>query len=476
MPLNLKLLFKRDRRGQVAVFLLLLLTALAFALLWNVDLHRIVTSKTRSQNAGDSAALAAARWQGISLNLIGELNLLHALALSAHDAAAVDAITNIQARVLFTGPLLGLAAAQVAAKNNGQYTDPDFSQIVLDRSALILSQMVPDPVNFPPPYAGAWTEYADMLQVIANDGIAAGPDNTFFYGDSIGGHILKEKAFYEAVAGKTWCWFFLNHPTLLQDYTGYTWWPPLPPPNPQILYNCEFLPLWLLPKAAQLDSIISINSLLEQATNCNVNMTGFIASNVVSSVETWYVYDPAWWGAWTLMDTTPGANAFPSTGPVREQYNYAGADASFRVLNTVDRMTPNLSGGSQTNTVLWTAAAKTFGSLGTPHSPLKPTCYGLVLPGFSDVRLIPVDACSGAGNDAFDVPWRKHVNDHLPVYLAVGPSASGCWYCQQLVRWEDPAFRQEGIAWLAVNNYKCTATSGSGGGGSGGGGGRRRGH
>ena len=61
------------RRGQTIVFLLMALTILMFALLWNIDLHRLVAGKSHAQNAGDSAALAAARWQGESLNLIGEL-------------------------------------------------------------------------------------------------------------------------------------------------------------------------------------------------------------------------------------------------------------------------------------------------------------------------------------------------------------------------------------------------------------------
>ena len=66
------------------------------------------------RDAGE-AALAAARWQGATLNLVGELNLMHALALSAQDSAAVGAITNLQARLCFTGPLTALIAAQVAA-------------------------------------------------------------------------------------------------------------------------------------------------------------------------------------------------------------------------------------------------------------------------------------------------------------------------------------------------------------------------
>ncbi len=59
------------RRGQTIVFLLMALTILIFALLWNIDLHRLVAGKTHAQNAGDAAALSAARWQGESLNLVG---------------------------------------------------------------------------------------------------------------------------------------------------------------------------------------------------------------------------------------------------------------------------------------------------------------------------------------------------------------------------------------------------------------------
>ena len=64
---------QRPRNGQTIVFLLMALTVLVFIFLWNVDLHRIVAAKSLSQNAGDSAALAAARWQGTTLNLVGML-------------------------------------------------------------------------------------------------------------------------------------------------------------------------------------------------------------------------------------------------------------------------------------------------------------------------------------------------------------------------------------------------------------------
>ena len=88
---------------------------LVFAMLWMVDVHRIIFVKDRSQNAGDAAALVGARWQATSMNFIGELNLMHALASSMGDDASVDVITNTQMRVCFAGPMTGVAAAQQAA-------------------------------------------------------------------------------------------------------------------------------------------------------------------------------------------------------------------------------------------------------------------------------------------------------------------------------------------------------------------------
>lgn len=448
------------RRGQVAIFLLMLLTVLAFVFLWHVDVHRIVTAKTRSRNAGDAAALAGARWQGIGLNLVGELNLLHALALSANDAAAVNAITNLQARVLFTAPLMGFAAAQVAAKNNGMYANDTYSQLVLQHAAEVrhYGDLIGGVPTFVEPFPNAWNEYADLLTAIANDGLAAGVDNAVFYGDSAGGHILLDRNFYSAVAGKWWCWFFLYESGLLQAYTDYHWWPPLPPPDPRVVYNSEFLPLRVQPVTVQLRAILSADTLRAEAARDGVDMSGFIETNVMFRAETWYTYN-SYWGPWSLMDT----NTFPLAGTLKPEYDYAGADVMMRIQASINRMTPGLDNSSASNSILWTAAAKPFGALGAGTAPpLPPSSYGLVFPCFTDVRLIPVDACSGSDNGSFDVGWRQHVNVHLPLYLATGATTPGCWYCQQLVAWDVPAFRQEGIVWLSTNSYRCVLPSSGG--------------
>ena len=137
MTLSSKWRIRSQRGGQVVIFLLMLLVSLAFVLLWDVDLHRIVTIKTKTQNAGDTAALSGARWQGITLNLVGELNLLHTLALSTHDTAGVDAITNMQARLLFL------------REDSREIQVLDFSGGIMDGifSKFIPTQQAPLPVN-----------------------------------------------------------------------------------------------------------------------------------------------------------------------------------------------------------------------------------------------------------------------------------------------------------------------------------------
>ena len=469
------------RRGQVAIFLLMLLTALAFVLLWNVDLHRLVTTKTRSQTAGDAAALAACRWQGITLNLVGELNLLHALALAdpspAARAAASDAITNLQARLLFTGPLTALVAAQVAAKNNGMYADDAFNAQMSSYIADFASRLAGG-LLATPPYANAWADYDSLLQALAADGIAAGTP-PFFYGDNIAGsHILLDRELYDAIANRDWCWFYLHYPRLLPDYDGFAYWTRTfgPLPTRRVTeYNCGYLPLWLRPMTVPLQNLISATNLLDEAGYAQVDMTGFAATtNVMQTAETWYVYDRAWWGSWDLMDTT-GPDPFPATGPVRPEYDYAGADAYFSVHATAARMTPGLAGGAVTNVINWSAAAKPFGAVGPSDSRATPTRYDLVLPAYAEVRLIPVDASydSGGGGDDFD--WLLHKNTHLPVYVQTGALDPNCRYCAELKVWEDPAFRQRGVDWLSTNSYRCVVAPGGPGGG-GRGGGRRHGH
>ena len=476
---------RRTRSGQTMIFLIMILLILAFVAIWNFDLHQTISVKMLSQNGGDGAALAAARWQGITLNLVGDLNIMQAVAFTQGDPDTAANVAELQARLCYVGPMVGLVAAQQAAKNNGVYTNEYFTSNVLAHANVVRTDYPrigsDGQMLFPEPYPNCWQEYADMITVVAEQGVAAAPDNAAYYQDYTGGHLLLDRDFYDAIASENWCWFYHHAYQVLLNYTDYHWWPPLPLsiPHPRPI-NSEYFGLGL-----EKEVIISDARVVEMMDSLRTNrgLSSLVLSNVAGSVtSSWYCYDGGEWTGWTGLATN-GADAFPISGPVRPQYDYAGADSVIRVLATASRLTP----GASDREVTWTAAAKPFGYL---NDDQRPNAYDLVLPAFHDIRLFPVDAATGGRGGAFDHGWRDHIEGHLPSprYMAGGPSEldPGCYYCQQILKWdhvtprplppgstEPPWFRDAAKAWLAVNYRLCDI---HGGGGGGGGGGRRRGH
>ncbi len=472
----------RRRGGQVMIFLIMIVVLLTFAALWNFDLQKLFRVKSISQNAGDAAALMAARWQGISLNLAGDLNLMQMVALSEGDQGALHAISNLQARLRFAGPMTAMLAAQQAAKNNGLLVNPEYTAF-LQAHAVRVAEDYPLAVGaggemlFPEPYPGAWQDYSRMIEVVAHNGVAAAPDNVQFYNDhDSGAHILYNIAFYEAIAGHHWCWFHAHAPSLLSAYRNFfpAWWSPLPAPPRSEVSNSEIFGLRLA---------LSERSLVESgmppaagtARAAERGLRGEVSGTAATTRVAWVTYGGGW-GSWEAA-ATDGEDPFPFAGPVRGIYNYAGADAAVRVEATAGRLTPGSGGSVVSNTLVWTAAAKPFGYL---DMELPPTVFGLVLPAYRDVRLIPVDTSSAPAGGGFNLAWRRHMEQHLPDYMADGPAGTvgGCSYCRQLRTWERDAFRQAGVDWLQLHASRCQPAGGGGGGGGGGrpGGGTRRGH
>ena len=134
-----------------------------------------------------------------------------------------------------------------------------------------------------------------------------------------------------------------------------------------------------------------------------------------------------------------------------------------------------LDGSNRSDTILWTAAAKPFGYLEADGERIRPDAWSIVLPAYHDIRLIPIDAASTGSDGFFDIEWRRHLMEHLPIYVATGTLQPGCKYCVTLTIWENPAFRAAGALWLSLNSAKCIVPPGGGPGGSPGGG-TRRGH
>jgi hypothetical protein len=250
----------------------------------------------------------------------------------------------------------------------------------------------------------------------------------------------------------------------MMNYQDYHDWPPLPElirqTNPM---NSEYFGLGLTKREFALS--------VSQA-----EVMGQLSSNVVNCVtSTWYCYNSEVWGTWGALSPT-NEPRFPATGTVKPEFDYAGADAAARVAAEASRLTPN----SPASKINWTAAAKPFGHL-NEHD--RPNEFGVVLPAFLDVRLIPIDASSAPAGGAFNLDWRDHIEGHLDGYLVDGRGAltNDCWYCLQLQTWETPdrqdplSFRQVGRGKLMdpiFTNSCHSYTSGPGRRG----GGRRRGH
>ena len=137
---------------------------------------------------------------------------------------------------------------------------------------------------------------------------------------------------------------------------------------------------------------------------------------------------------------------------MKPEYDYTGADAVIRLYAAAARLTPPASSsGTPHDDILWTAAAKPFGYLESDDGDgmrLRPDAYGIVLPAFRDVRLIPMDAASGGDGGAFDIAWRRHIDEHLPPYVASGTLNDECRYCRLIRIFEDAEFRQQGIDWF----------------------------
>ena len=489
------------------VLLVVVLVALAVIVLWLFNLHHGIRMKGQAQDGGDAAALAAARWQGITLNLIGDLNLAKALALSASvsnlplgELAAAD---ELQARLCFVGPMLGLLAAQEAARANRIPDNPYFAAELRAHADLVRAEaLTPDLADAA--YENCLEEYADMIDYVCDSGVPAYPENAHFYGYYMGDHILLDPGFYSAVEFEDWCWFKLGHPGLLESFSGYQDWDELPATLETMeTGNSEIFGLGLAPRdfsaledpdrVSELNGIVADRGLAYGRAG-GAGGTDTIRSGITNVIR-WYCYDGRTWTEWSALADT-GWERFPIEGRVREEYNYAGADAailidlsysdpisnrpslSYTEQNKLQVESAGVSGGWR---ISWTAAAKPFGYLGPSNAPARPDSGALVLPAFHVVRLIPGDASSAPSGGAFNPGWHEHIDMHLPNYISSGGGAlvAGCSYCDAIARFEQPAVRSEAVAWLNERNssnelvHPCWYPPGGGGGGYGG---TRRGH
>lgn len=457
---------RNSRSGQVVLILTFILVGLVLLFLMTSDIFVAIRNKNRIQNAGDSAALMAARWQGTTLNLIGELNMLHLAAACETNLEAMAGIVALQERLAVTGPMVGFWAANETAKRNGAPVDRGMTEIV--RYASRAAETYTSP---------AWPEkgpaYAAMLRMIAADGVAAGADNArLLPAVSVeGGHPLYSRTFYHAADSKNWpaiCRhvFGSNHSKAASTLLSWPGWGDIPPASvSNDMVNSEFFGVGVqrayVPFLGAGGNVK--NELIAAAADLGlgdvVTVQAMEAFQVLEDVSfPWYVYDPGWWRDWHELDRG-GSTRFPLMGAVKQRYNVMGAAAACRVRGEL----PTLSEPAVTNIFTWTAAAKPFGDEdGRRVTDVMP----LVLPSFKFTRLIPLGGVGESNLGAADNVWLEHVRTHVPQEIRV----PGCTYCRILNKWDEPSYTREGGEYLMnhAHNEVCEPPT-SGGPGPGGG-------
>lgn len=476
----------KARNGQIALFLLLVLVVIVLLTLLNVDTFMSVRAKNHVQNAGDAAALAAARKQGSLVNEIGRLNVTHLELLCTNtngmSAAAIerlrarieDETVQVQRRLALLGPVEALRLANEAAKRNGMKVRDEFAQILRQhvrdiRTVYSGGGQAGDP--YPEPYPGAWTEYASRIESVIGEGLATGPDNMEFY-DGVGGHLLLNRQFYMAISGKEWCWFHFHARNVLEEYDSYQDWSPLPGRRNNSMDNSEIFSLHVTARKTAITSVFSedeILRLLSRFSDKPVRPEDLAASMIADPDQVWYFFEPSRWHAWFnglhLADDAEGWD-FPIAGEIKPEYNVRGCAAVCRCQKAVETVAT-----TSTADFTWSAAAKPFGTLEDLDGAVG-VVTGLrnfVVPCLTDVRLVALDTVGGEELGTADYGWVTHIRQHLWSYMDRGPhNANGCFYCLQLQTWEHKSFRREGVNWLKRHSGECRRPMGGGPGGHGG--------
>lgn len=478
------------KSGQAIIFLMVVMVIGLLVVIWNFDLHRVLSAKIRVRTAADSAALAAARWQGKTLNMVGDLNLIQAALITSAYGEYIDAynewlendgfnsgipepefedflnyaeyeeIHGLRKRLAFVGPLAAFAVAQQAAFNNGAVHDPVLAGNL---------HGIADEIRYKigrPPYDNAFKDYADLLDLLVDGGVAVSA-----YSIRLPNHPLTQPEFYGAIAQASmgfWCDFYRRR-HLLRTYTGFDSWSKL---DTDFKYN-YMLDLKLdsfstgviqqpdgteetrMPASALLDADDYLEELYKYMEDTDVideygepDYLSALYHADVGSVR-WHVYDLSWTKRWprpSFYDdkTDEKSGRFPLRAKVRSQFNYMGAEAGFGILAPVSR---GILASSDNTTVdlTYKTKAKAFGYLDTEDGREPPHYFGFVFPAFHEVRFVHSDI----GDKVLDVAFLEHVTKHLDAYLKSGPSACrpDCPYCQLLKKWEEMDLKA-GLIWL----------------------------
>ena len=459
---------RRSRNaGQTIMVLVWMIAILVILFLVVFDIFLITRTKMRLINTGDAAALAAARWQGTTLNLIGDLNLAHLAAacdetiLPPDRTNIIHGINALAERLAFAGPVMGLYSANLivlrnhTANVNGNDravpTDKDLAAIITAERDFARSSL-PDTPSWP----GRGNDYANMLQTILDNGVFVGADNarTISHGN-IGNHIYYIRSFYYAAmpgGAKQWfCRYCGNRHSEAISFLLHFSKPTSDDLTVTIFdtsfQNAGFFGVDILAKPVIFDDMIipdSESALLQYWNDYvggpPVDAESIRASRVCfDSYFPWFFLDPysdsSVWREWREINPN-GLRENPLVGTIQPAYGIYGAISATRVSRTAS----NLANKSS-KSITWMAAAKPFGML--PNVRRVTDLFGewtagsdmnmpLVTPAFSFVRLISLGGVGAANLYKADYAWLIHLE-----HVRNNMRSPDCFYCKILDAWED---------------------------------------
>ena len=461
----------KKRRAQVALYLIFALVAIFILVLLTIDTFLAVRIKTKLEDRGDAAALAAARRQAWLINEIGRLNIAHIEAALDNDQEKCAQIEAEQRRLALIEPDYALRDADEAARKNGAQPRKEFSDILENHVRVVRSLYSSGSGEmdiYQESYPGAWVDYASAILDVVGGGISAGADNIEFH-NAPHNHLLLNKLFYNAIAGEDWCWFLFECEGFLNNYDSYLDWGGVPKKEEMALENSEIFSLHLKAWQGAFTEVFTPKEIAELINRYldkdKKRVAGFLEGQSLldSPLQTWFFFDMPYWSQWfdgRRLVEGGSYREFPIVGKIKDQYNVRGCAAIVRVIDEAESFATD-----STSTHSWCAAAKPFGSLWDFYGEIGPvTCLkGLVVPCMQDVRLVPVDSVGGENLTTAEWDWVVHVRDHIPRYLEKGPHSIGnCWYCSQLRRWDLRTFRERGKRWLKYHAGECLRPVGGG--------------
>ena len=417
---------RKGKSGQIAIFLVLILAGLVLLFALNVDIFTSARAKIRLQNAADASALALSRWQGATLNLIGDLNLAHLAAVCQSNRNAIAGIVALQQRLAFMGPTVGFKAANDLAKENRIAISPDMTL-----ATRLVSEFIDD-------------GYRRMLEVVLRDGIRAGVDNASLVRAG-NADPRVDPDFYAAIRSRdfrTLCLRYASGAHQLPDI-------PQGAPDPEEIllsgHNACFGSVGIGWENGA-GYVRRIDTLADFARDCgidsrDINEPGLRTNANLFAEWNWCIYDAS---EWRDLPEEFSFSRFPWLSPLRTEYNTSGGSATIRVEGAVALT----SVAAQTNAITAQAAAKTLGRVnGMSVEKISPP---LVLPSFPRARLVPFGV-GAAGR--YGMSNINHIRSLLGLLGRPGGASA---YLSLLDTFNSEGFRNAAEKWYSDHGHSDT--------------------